>query len=170
MSTAQGAYGGSNDGRTFGAQDWTNATWRRGCGTPSRWTAFEVIAVVLGFLVFWPIGLAILGYKFWQRKSGAADLQTVATGAWRNARGAMGDAAAYAPRNWASTPWARGFTPSTGNRAFDDWKSAELSRLEAERRKLEDAHREFADWLDNVRKAKDREEFERFMADRRGKA
>jgi hypothetical protein len=167
MSTAQGAYGESNEGRTFSRDDWKNATWRRGSGSAGRWTPFELIAMVLGFIVFWPIGLAILGYKFWQSKSGAADLQTVATGAWRHARAAMGGMGASAPRAWTSSPWTRGFTPSTGNRAFDDWKSAELARLEAERRKLEDAHREFAEWLDTVRKAKDREEFERFMADRR---
>ena len=41
--------------------------------------------------------------------------------------------------------------------------------LEAERRRLEDAHKEFAEWLDTVRKAKDREEFERFMAARRAR-
>ena len=60
--------------------------------------------------------------------------------------------------------------PSTGNRAFDEWKNAELVRLEEERRKLEDAHREFSDYLENVRKAKDREEFDRFMNERRNRA
>ena len=41
--------------------------------------------------------------------------------------------------------------------------AAELARLEEERRKLEEAHREFAEFVENVRRAKDREEFERFM-------
>jgi len=171
MSTSQSAYGGSSGGREFGANEWTNAPWRRGCG-PSRWSAFEIIAMVLGFIVFWPIGLAILAYKFWQRRSGAADLQTVATGAWNDARAAMTGAANSTPRPWASTPWARGFgvgAGSTGNRAFDEWKGNELARLEAERQKLENAHREFADFLENVRKAKDREEFDRFMNERQNK-
>jgi hypothetical protein len=59
--------------------------------------------------------------------------------------------------------------PPTGNRAFDEWKTAELARLEEERRKLDDAHREFAEFVENVRRAKDREEFERFMNERRNK-
>jgi hypothetical protein len=161
MSTAQGAFGGSNGGREFGANEWASAPWRRGACGASRWSAFEIIAMVLGFIVFWPIGLAILGYKFWQRKTGAADLQTVASNTWQNARASMGGG--YAPR-----PWSRGFSPSsTGNRAFDEWKSAELARLEEERRKLENAHREFAEFVENIRKAKDREEFERFMNERR---
>ena len=43
------------------------------------------------------------------------------------------------------------------------------ARLEQERQKLENAHREFAEFLDNVRKSKDREEFERFMNERRNR-
>lgn len=161
MSTAQGTFGGSNGARDFGPGEWASVTGRRrGCGA-SRWTAFEIMAMVLGFIVFWPIGLAILGYKFWQRKNGGDDLQTFAASKWREARGAM----AGAP--WAQGgPWS-GARFSSGNAAFDEWKTAELARLEQERRKLEEAHREFADYMDNVRKAKDREEFDRFMNERR---
>jgi hypothetical protein len=157
MSNTQGAFG-------QGAQ----GPWS--CGrTGTRWTAVELIAMVLGFMIFWPIGLAILGFKYWQYKTGSADLQTVATGAFRSARSAMGGFQAGAPGQWAGRSWAHGFSTSTGNAAFDAWKSAEIARLEEERRRLEDAHREFSDWLENVRKAKDREEFERFMNERRAR-
>lgn len=157
MSNTQGAF-------DAGAQ----SPWSRGrAGT--RWTAVELIAMVLGFMVFWPIGLAILGFKYWQYKTGGSDLQTVATGAFRNARSAMGGFQASAPGQWARQNWTNGFTSSTGNAAFDAWKGAEIARLEAERRRLEDAHREFSEWLETVRKAKDREEFERFMNERRGR-
>ncbi len=149
MST-QGAYGSCQ----ADASPWSRA----------RWTPVELVAMVLGFMVFWPIGLAVLGYKYWQRKMGGPDLQTVATGAFDNARSAM---RGFQPGTGAN--WARGFTTSTGNAAFDEWKSAELSRLEAERRKLEDAHREFSDWMETMRKAKDREEFDRFMNARRAR-
>jgi len=157
MSNTQGAFDNS-----------AGSPWARACAG-SRWTPVELIAMVLGFMVYWPIGLAILGFKYWQRKTGGADLQTVATGAFRNARSAMSGFQASAPSQWGAQNWARGFTASTGNAAFDAWKSAELSRLEDERRRLEDAHREFSDWLDTVRKAKDREEFDRFMNERRAK-
>jgi Protein of unknown function (DUF2852) len=52
---------------------------------------------------------------------------------------------------------------STGNRAFDEWRAAELARLEEERQKLVAAEREFAEFMENLRHARDREEFERFM-------
>ncbi len=163
MSTTQGAFDNNPGG---GAPP-----WGRGCAG-ARWTPFELIAMVLGFIVFWPIGLAVLAFKYWQRKNGGADLQTVATGAFNNVRSAMGgfQSQMQSQRGWSPSPWTRGFTTSTGNAAFDEWKSAELSRLEQERRRLEDAHKEFADWLENVRKARDREEFDRFMNERRGKS
>jgi Protein of unknown function (DUF2852) len=165
MSTTQGAFDNANAGG-FGGSPWSCAS------AGSRWTPVELIAMVLGFMIFWPFGLAILGYKYWQRKAGGPDLQTVATGAYQRARSAVNgfQASRQGGRPWTGPTWAHGFTTTSGNAAFDAWKSAELARLEEERRRLEDAHREFADWLDNVRKAKDREEFDRFMSERRGKA
>ena len=156
MST-QGAYGSGQTGDF--------------CAARPRWTPVELVAMVLGFIVFWPIGLAVLGYKYWQSKMGGPDLQTVATGAFNTARSAMRGFPQSSGASWAPAgTWARGFTTATGNAAFDEWKSAELARLEAERRRLEDAHREFAEWVETVRKAKDREEFDRFMQERRPRA
>jgi hypothetical protein len=156
MGTAH-TYGGSGDARAYAPGEWANL-WRRGRSCASRWTLFELATMVLGFMVFWPIGLAVFAYKMWQRKSGADDLQTVVTAKWNEARA-----------SWTrSSGWSWSLA-GTGNAAFDQWKAAELARLEAERRKLEDAAREFAEFLDTVRHAKDREEFDRFMAERRAK-
>ena len=148
-----------------GTDDWRNASWRRdGCGM-ARVHPFEIVAIVLGFIVFWPIGLAMLGFKLWRRAAGfSGDLQGAAADKWREARDAMqANRRAYAGRGF-------GFQGrDTGNAAFDEWRAQEIERLEAERRKLEEAQREFAAFTDAIRKAKDREEFERFMSERRGK-
>ena len=156
MSTSQGAYGGSSGG--YGPEGWVKGSRR----ARSRWSAFEIIAVILGLVVFWPIGLALLGYKFWQQRYGGPDLQTAAERGWRRARAAMAGAGA------SGGPWSRGFSP-TGNSAFDTWRDAEVRRLEDEWRRLETARREFGEFVENVRRAKDREEFERFMNERRGR-
>jgi hypothetical protein len=158
MSNAQNAFGGADRGKDPNSETWAYGRrfGRRGLG---RWTAFEIIAVVLGLIVFWPIGLAILGYKLWQAKMGGPDLEGVVERGFRRAR-----------QTWSSRPASyRGWAPGTGNAAFDEWREGELARLEAERRKLEEAHREFAEFVANVRRAKDREEFERFMNERRAK-
>jgi hypothetical protein len=49
---------------------------------------------------------------------------------------------------------------SSGNHAFDEYRSETLKRLEEEQR-------EFKDFLARLRFAKDRAEFDQFMADRR---
>ncbi len=54
--------------------------------------------------------------------------------------------------------WGSG--PSSGNRAFDDYRSETLQRLEEEQR-------EFKEFLERLRFAKDRAEFDQFMSERR---
>ena len=51
---------------------------------------------------------------------------------------------------------------SSGNNAFDEYREATLKRLEEEQR-------EFRSFLDRLRHAKDKSEFDQFMADRRAK-
>src|SRR5262249_6788804 len=56
---------------------------------------------------------------------------------------------------------------STGNFAFEEYRRRELERLEAERRRLDDEARAFAEFVEELKRAKDREEFDAFMARRR---
>ena len=138
----------------------------RGYWHGKPWKPVEILAMVLGFIVYWPIGLAVLGWKFWQKKSGySGDIISFGRekwekcGKWANwARGSGGWG--FAVNNWAASASGMG---STGNRAFDEWRTTELARLEEERQKLVAAEREFAEFMENLRHARDREEFERFM-------
>lgn len=57
--------------------------------------------------------------------------------------------------------WRGGFPPS-GNRAFDEYREATLKRLEEEQR-------EFREFLERLRLAKDRAEFDQFMADQKNR-
>jgi Protein of unknown function (DUF2852) len=137
----------------------------RGCAPGEPWKAVEVLAMVLGFIVFWPIGLAVLGWKIWQRKSGyQGDIVTFGREIWvRRGR--------WAAERWGFAPiYSNGFAShagSSGNAAFDEWRAAELGRLEEEYQQIAAAEREFAQYLDTLRRARDREEFERFMNERR---
>jgi hypothetical protein len=125
--------------------------------------------MVLGFILFWPIGLAVIGWKMWQKNSGyQGDIVSYAQEKWgRRASWSpalYGQGGAWRSRWWADPyPSAMG---STGNSAFDDWRASELARLEEERNKLIQAEREFGGFIDSLRRAKDREEFNRFMEQR----
>jgi chromosome segregation ATPase len=55
----------------------------------------------------------------------------------------------------------------TGNAAFEEYRRNELRRLDEERRKLDEEARAFRDFVEELKRAKDREEFDAFMAKRR---
>ena len=52
--------------------------------------------------------------------------------------------------------------PSSGNAAFDEYRTETIKRLE-------DEQKEFVEYLEKLRQAKDKQEFDQFMADRRGR-
>jgi hypothetical protein len=135
----------------------------RGCWHGEPWKPVEILAMILGFMVYWPIGLAVLGWKFWQKKSGyPGDIISFGREKWEKWGnwGHGSDRWGFAANSWVGSGFGMG---STGNRAFDEWRKTELARLEEERQKLVAAEREFAEFMENLRHARDREEFERFM-------
>src|SRR5262249_5211021 len=109
-----------------------------------------IVLMILGFMAYWPIGLGILAYVVW---SGRMRCWKHGYGRWHEEgrdrmREAMG--------RWGGGA-RRGF--SSGNRAFDEYREETLRRLEEE-------EREFKEFLDRLRQAKDKAEFDQFMADR----
>jgi hypothetical protein len=119
----------------------------------------ELVAMILGFVFFWPIGLAILVFKLC-----GGHFPHFAGPQWQGSPGWNG------PWNSTGTAWSswQGWQGSrSGNQAFEDYKRSTLERLEAERRKLAEEERAFADFLRELRSARDREEFDRFMQSRR---
>ncbi|MDO9711071.1 DUF2852 domain-containing protein [Paracraurococcus lichenis] len=111
-----------------------------------------IAAMVLGFIAFWPIGLAVLFFLIGSGRIG---------GRWSRRY-----AANQAPGPWAMPGgcgwrgWARQEAPASGNRAFDEYRQETLRRLEEEQR-------EFGEFLERLRVAKDKAEFDQFMAERR---
>lgn len=142
------------------ADDPGRAQWRNGCGRAMRWKPVEIAAMVVGFMFYWPVGLAILGLMIAQRRGYRVE------DAVRTMRGA---AERFGARPAGNPQWRPFSTAGTGNAAFDEWRAAELAKLEEERRKLDAAQRDFAEHLDNLRRARDREEFEGFMNTRQAR-
>jgi len=106
-----------------------------------------IVLMILGFIVWWPIGLSVLAYLIWSGRMGCWKGRNAVR--WQDGADRMREAA-----RWWHT------TPSSGNRAFDEYRTETLRRLEEEQR-------EFQDFLGRLREAKDRAEFDQFMADRR---
>ncbi|WP_062226705.1 DUF2852 domain-containing protein [Aureimonas frigidaquae] len=118
------------------------------------WTPATIALMVLGFIVYWPLGLAVLAYILWGDR-----LEAFRTDVSRSTDRVMGSLR----RSRVTTPFS---AERTGNVAFDDWREAELTRLDEERRRLDTARAEFEAYARELRRAKDQEEFDRFMRDR----
>mgnify|MGYP001462183424 FL=1 len=120
------------------------------------WTPATIALMVIGFMVFWPLGLAMLAYIIWgDRLDGfKRDVNRATDGVFAGCRRGADRA-----HRW-------GHGARTGNVAFDDWRSKELERLAEERRKLDETLAEFDEYARELRRAKDQEEFDRFMANR----
>jgi hypothetical protein len=128
-----------------------------------------IALMVLGFVAWWPAGLAILafiigsgrmscwnhhgwshhgwshhGMDHWQRKIERLQQKM----------DRMRNMAPGAGESWWGQP------RSSGNRAFDEYRIETLRRLEQEQQ-------EFRDFLDRLRHARDKAEFDEFMAERR---
>ena len=106
------------------ARDWLDER-----GRPAR-----IALAVIGFVVFWPIGLALLAYIIWSKRMRC--------------------------NRWGQNHLHRRHGMGrTGNTAFDSYREETLKRLEEER----DA---FLGFLEQLRAAKDRAEFDQFISSR----
>lgn len=129
-----------------------------------QWSPLTIGLMVLGFILFWPLGLAMLGYILWGEKFGGSPEKAQAY--WNKGRAWC---SSNKPRNngWTNNHRSYGMN-SSGNAAFDDYRAEQLKRLEEERARLDAEIDAFHEYMANLRKAKDRDEFDRFMNERRG--
>ncbi len=126
-------------------------------------TPLTLVLMVIGFIVAWPLGLVMLGYILWGHR--IPEVRRHFEGMKRDwdtnrseAAASRGDWAGCGPRGFARS--------NSGNEAFDDYRAAEMKRLDEERRRLDDERREFEGYVRNLRRARDKEEFDRFRNDR----
>ena len=132
--------------------------FRRPYGGPFGWRPGGIILMVLAFIWFWPIGLAILAYMIgsgrmgcWSRHDGER---------WQRKMDRLHEKAEWLQAKAERWCGSARRAASSGNRAFDEYRDETL-------RRLEDEQREFKEFLDRLRHAKDKAEFDQFMAERR---
>ena len=113
---------------------------------------------VLGFMVWWPVGLGLLAFVIGSGRMGCGRHSAER---WDNKMARMQDKMERM-RGRAGGAWGWAAPSSSGNRAFDEYRTETL-------RRLEDEQREFREFLDRLRFAKDKTEFDQFMNERRNR-
>jgi hypothetical protein len=108
-----------------------------------------IALMIFGFWCFWPLGLGVLAFLIWSGRMACWRGQNMSR--WHQGAGMR-----------SAGTWWQPQQRSSGNRAFDDYRTETLRRLEEEQR-------EFHDFLDRLRMAKDKSEFDQFMAERRNR-
>ena len=105
-----------------------------------------IALAILGLVLWWPLGLAVLVYIMWSGRMRCCGFGF----------GSRNDRAYYTGQrhDWLGQP------QTSGNRAFDEYRAETLRRLEEE-------FHAFRDYLDRLRMAKDKAEFDQFMKSRR---
>jgi hypothetical protein len=155
-----------------------------------------LLLMILAFIAWWPLGLLVLAFMIgtgrmayamgcWNHRWNDCGWHD-GTGRWQSKmewmqdrwqskmerlqgkmdrmRGRMEGAGSGSDPSGPS--WGRSWGPSwgsprsSGNRAFDEYREQTLKRLEEEQR-------EFREFLERLRFAKDREQFDQFMSERR---
>ncbi len=120
-----------------------------------------IALIVLGFMAWWPLGLCVLAFTIGSGRMGCG-YYGGNSGHWQNKlermQGKMDWMRSRMGGGPSNSPWNSG--PSSGNRAFDEYRTDTLRRLEEEQRG-------FREFLDRLRFAKDKTEFDQFMAERR---
>jgi len=121
------------------------------------WTPLTILLMAVGFIIFWPLGLAMLAYILWGQRIPEIRRHFQSNGERRRDRSGF--------RGFNRRSGGYGFNAS-GNAAFDEYRGNELNRLEEERRKLDEELRQFESYMRDLRRARDKEEFDRFMRER----
>lgn len=129
-----------------------------------------IALTVLGFVAWWPLGLALLAFTIgsgrmgcgyrgqdrWQHKMDR--LQSKMD--WVRGKMSGGESnKEFGAGFGGGSPFG---APSSGNSAFDEYRNETLKRLEEEQR-------EFKSFLERLRFAKDKTEFDAFMSERRNR-
>lgn len=133
-------YTASTTAPSVGATSWFR---RAESWLDARGRGAWIAAMVLGFIFIWPVGLAFLAYMIWSKRMFSRHSCAQRREHFEHRMG---------------NHWGRAMRPS-GNTAFDSYKADML-------RRLEDEQQAFEAFMQRLRDAKDKSEFDAFMEDR----
>lgn len=118
-------------------------------GRKGNWSSFNIAAMVLSFVFFWPIGLLVL---FWILSGrNAQELPGAIKAKWQEFFGAT-----------------QGFGERSGNTVFNDFQQTQYDRINEIKDEIKARAERFKEFKADAQKRADQDEFNRFMANHPG--
>ncbi|MEO8241297.1 MAG: DUF2852 domain-containing protein [bacterium] len=128
-----------------GAESWLDERGRK------AW----IVLMILAFIFAWPIGLGLLAYMIWSKRMFN---RSSSCGPWGRHSHQHSSREDWEAMRENFRGMGKAFRPS-GNAAFDAYKADTI-------RRLQDEQEAFEAFLQRLRDAKDKSEFDNFMEDR----
>ncbi len=129
--------------------DNSNHSARQGCcglGSKANWSGINIAAMVVGFVLFWPLGLFMLYWILTGRN--VLDMRAELSDKWQQ--------------------WKNGGSSKAGgidNEVFNEYQQTQYDRIREIKEEIKSRARRFAEFRSNAKRRADEEEFRRFMDD-----
>ncbi len=128
---------------------------RKGCCARGNWSGINIAVMVIGFILFWPLGLLIL---YWNIKGrNVKDLPRAIQQKWT----------AMVNGSWSPIKGDNGTTSE--NTVFDEYQQTQYDRIVEIKEEIKNRARSFTDFRSNAKRRADEAEFKDFMSSDRSK-
>lgn len=117
-----------------------------GFGAKANWSGINIAAMVIGFVLFWPLGLFMLYWILTGRN--ASDIGDRLAEKWRSFKG-----------------HERAGSRHTDNEFFNEFEQTQFDRIREIKDEIKDRARRFREFRADAKRRADEEEFRRFMDD-----
>ena len=116
-----------------------------------NWSSFNIAAMVVSFVVFWPLGLVVL---FWiMAGRNVRDLPAAIKAKWQEFSGG-----------------SYNFGERSGNSVFNDFQQTQYDRINEIKHEIKTRSERFKEFKMDAKRRADQEEFNNFMASSPGSA
>lgn len=117
-----------------------------GFGASANWSIANIVAMVIGFVLFWPLGLFVL---YWILKGrNIMDLRGHLAEKWSRFKGNDSSEAS-----------------GTDNQIFNEYQQTQFDRIREIKDEIKERARRFTEFRSDAKRRADEEEFRRFMDD-----
>ena len=117
-----------------------------GFGNSANWSVTNIFAMVIGFVLFWPLGLFMLYWIFKGRD--VTELGRHIGDKWNRFKGNASSEA-----------------NGTDNQVFNEYQQTQFDRIREIKDEIKERARRFAEFRSDAKRRADEEEFRRFMDD-----